>query len=115
EDDTADPLELVSFAVDGQEYALPLDQVQEIVQAPESVNRIPNSGSRVLGVIDLRGRLLPVVSMRRVFGLPVSDLEPQNRIVVVSVDGGVVGMVMDTVRQVLRVPRDLVAALPDAV
>lgn len=115
EDDTAEPLELVSFAVDGQEYALPIDQVQEIVQAPESVNRIPNSGSRVLGVIDLRGRLLPVVSMRRVFGLPVSELEPQNRIVVVSVGGGVVGMVMDTVRQVLRVPRDLVAALPEVV
>jgi purine-binding chemotaxis protein CheW len=115
EDDTADPLELVSFAVDGQEYALPMDQVQEIVQAPESVNRIPNAGSRVLGVIDLRGRLLPVVSMRRVFGLPVTDLEPQNRIVVVSVDGGVVGMVMDTVRQVLRVPRELVAALPDVI
>jgi purine-binding chemotaxis protein CheW len=115
DDPAADPLELVSFAVDGQEYALPIDQVQEIVQAPDSVNRIPNSGSRVLGVIDLRGRLLPVVSMRRIFGLPVNDLEPQNRIVVVSVDGGVVGMVMDTVRQVLRVPRDLVAALPDAV
>ena len=115
EDDTADPLELVSFAVDGQEYALPIDQVQEIVQAPESVNQIPNSGSRVLGVIDLRGRLLPVVSMRRVFGLPVSALEPQNRIVVVSVGGGVVGMVMDTVRQVLRVPRELVAPLPEMV
>lgn len=115
EDDNADPLELVSFAVDGQEYALPIDQVQEIVQAPESVNRIPNSGARVLGVIDLRGRLLPVVSMRRVFGLPATDLEPQNRIVVVSVDDGVVGMVMDTVRQVLRVPRDLVAPLPDVI
>jgi purine-binding chemotaxis protein CheW len=115
EDEADDTLELVSFAVDGQEYALPIDQVQEIVQAPESVNRIPNSGSRVLGVIDLRGRLLPVVSMRRVFGLPVTDLEPQNRIVVVSLDGGVVGMVMDTVRQVLRVPRELVAALPDVV
>jgi purine-binding chemotaxis protein CheW len=115
EEEADDTLELVSFAVDGQEYALPIDQVQEIVQAPESVNRIPNSGARVLGVIDLRGRLLPVVSMRRVFGLPVTDIEPQNRIVVVSLDGGVVGMVMDTVRQVLRVPRELVAPLPEVV
>ncbi|MEV4346190.1 chemotaxis protein CheW [Actinoplanes sp. NPDC049596] len=107
-----DTLELVSFAVQGQEYALPIDQVQEIVQAPESVSHVPNSGSRVLGVIDLRGRLLPVVSMRRVFGLPVTPLEPQNRIVVVSIDGGVVGVVMDTVREVLRVPHELVAPLP---
>ncbi|SNY15276.1 chemotaxis protein CheW [Paractinoplanes atraurantiacus] len=107
-----DTLELVSFAVQGQEYALPIDQVQEIVQAPESVSHVPNAGSRVLGVIDLRGRLLPVVSMRRVFGLPVTPLEPQNRIVVVSIDGGVVGVVMDTVREVLRVPHQLVAPLP---
>ncbi|MEU4621490.1 chemotaxis protein CheW [Actinoplanes sp. NPDC023801] len=110
-----DTLELVSFAVEGQEYALPIDQVQEIVQAPESVSHVPNAGSRVLGVIDLRGRLLPVVSMRRVFGLPVTPLEPQNRIVVVSIDGGVVGMVMDTVREVLRVPHHLVAPLPTVV
>jgi purine-binding chemotaxis protein CheW len=107
-----DTLELVSFAVEGQEYALPIDQVQEIVQAPETVSHVPNAGNRVLGVIDLRGRLLPVVSMRRVFGLPVTDLEPKNRIVVVSLDGGVVGVVMDTVREVLRVPHQLVAPLP---
>ena len=112
EAESDDTLELVSFAVQGQEYALPIDQVQEIVQAPESVSHVPNAGSRVLGVIDLRGRLLPVVSMRRVFGLPVTDLEPQNRIVVVSLDGGVVGVVMDTVREVLRVPHQLVAPLP---
>ncbi|GIM94112.1 chemotaxis protein CheW [Paractinoplanes toevensis] len=111
-----DTLELVSFAVEGQEYALPIDQVQEIVQAPESVSHVPNAGSRVLGVIDLRGRLLPVVSMRRVFGLPMTDLEPQNRIVVVSLPGnGVVGVVMDTVREVLRVPHQLVAPLPSFV
>ncbi|WP_229069293.1 chemotaxis protein CheW [Actinoplanes sp. DH11] len=110
-----DTLELVSFAVEGQEYALPIDQVQEIVQAPESVSHVPNAGSEILGVIDLRGRLLPVVSMRRVFGLPVTPLAPQNRIVVVSIDGGVVGVVMDTVREVLRVPHQLVAPLPGVV
>jgi purine-binding chemotaxis protein CheW len=112
ETENDDTLELVSFAVEGQEYALPIAQVQEIVQAPESVSHIPNAGSHVLGVIDLRGRLLPVVSMRRVFGLPLTPLEPRNRIVVVSLEGGVVGVVMDTVREVLRVPHELVAPLP---
>jgi purine-binding chemotaxis protein CheW len=115
EAEIADTLELVSFGVDGQEYALPIDRVREIVQAPDSVNQVPNSGAWVLGVIDLRGRLLPVVSTRRVFGLPVTPLERHNRIVVVSLDQGVVGMVMDTVRQVLRVPLDLVAPLPTIV
>ena len=115
-----DTLELVSFSVDGQEYALPIDRVQEIVQAPERVTTVPNAHARVLGVMDLRGRLLPVVSLRQVFGLEVGPLEPANRIVVVQMPGQegagarpVVGVVMDTVREVLRVPQGLVAALPE--
>jgi len=114
-----DTLELVSFAVDGQEYALPIDQVKEIVQAPERVTTVPNAEPRVLGVMDLRGGLLPVISLRHIFGLEQAPLEPHNRIVVVHLPGdgesgaGVVGMVMDTVREVLRVPGGLVADLPD--
>ena len=114
-----DTLELVSFVVDGQEYALPIDRVQEIVQAPERVTTVPNAEPGVLGVMDLRGRLLPVVSLRAVFGLASAPLEPKNRIVVVQLpddgsgDAGVVGVVMDTVREVLRVPHTVVAELPD--
>ncbi len=118
-DDSAGTLELVSFAVDGQEYALPIDRVQEIVQAPERLTAVPNAAGRVLGVMDLRGALLPVLSLRSVFGLPRQDLEPHNRIVVVTVerDGSrsLVGVVMDTVREVLRVPLALVDPLPHVV
>ncbi|WP_432511320.1 chemotaxis protein CheW [Kineococcus sp. SYSU DK001] len=119
EDDSSDTLELVSFAVDGQEYALPIDRVQEIVQAPERVTAVPNAAARVLGVMDLRGGLLPVVSLRQVFGLEVPVLQPHNRIVVVTVERegreSLVGVVMDTVREVLRVPAELVGALPHVV
>jgi purine-binding chemotaxis protein CheW len=116
--DASETLELVSFIVDGQEYALPIDRVQEIAQAPETVTAVPNADHRVLGVMDLRGRLLPVVSLRRIFGLPEAGLEAHNRIVVVPLagagdgDDSIVGVVMDTVRQVLRVPKDVVDELP---
>ncbi|WP_432519331.1 chemotaxis protein CheW [Kineococcus sp. SYSU DK006] len=119
EEDSSDTLELVSFAVDGQEYALPIDRVQEIVQAPERVTAVPNAAARVLGVMDLRGGLLPVVSLRQVFGLEVPALQAHNRIVVVTVERegreSLVGVVMDTVREVLRVPAELVGALPHVV
>ncbi|ABS03332.1 chemotaxis protein CheW [Kineococcus radiotolerans] len=119
EEDSSGTLELVSFAVDGQEYALPIDRVQEIVQAPERVTAVPNAAARVLGVMDLRGGLLPVVSLRQVFGLEVPALQAHNRIVVVTVERegreSLVGVVMDTVREVLRVPADLVGALPHVV
>ena len=121
--DAGETLELVSFIVNGQEYALPIDRVQEIAQAPETVTEVPNADHRVLGVMDLRGRLLPVVSLRRIFGLPEAGLEAHNRIVVVPLagpdntrsdnkGGSIVGVVMDTVRQVLRVPKGLVDPLP---
>jgi purine-binding chemotaxis protein CheW len=119
DEDVADTLELVSFAVDGQEYALPIDRVQEIVQAPDRVTPVPNAAPKVLGVMDLRGGLLPVLSLRSVFGLPVQALAPHNRIVVITVNREghtyLVGVVMDTVREVLRVPLALVDPLPEVV
>jgi purine-binding chemotaxis protein CheW len=120
EDESDDTFEMVSFIVDGQEYALPIDQIQEIVQASNSVSEVPNADPRVLGVMDLRGRLLPLVSLRRIFGLNQQPLDESSRIVVVplrSEDGrdAAVGVVMDTVREVLRVPRDLVDAVPSIV
>ena len=113
DDDGTDSVELVSFIIDNQEYALPIARVREIVQAPEAINRIPNASDRVLGVMDLRGKLLPILSMRRIFGLVETDLLPTHRIVVVALDGArTVGVVTDDVREVLRVPAELIAQLP---
>jgi purine-binding chemotaxis protein CheW len=107
-------IQLVSFTVAGQEYALPIEQVKEIVQIPESITTVPNSGPHVLGVMTLRNRLLPLVSLRRMFNLPDVELTDANKIVVVALGEGVsVGMVMDSVREVLRVSRAVIDALPE--
>jgi purine-binding chemotaxis protein CheW len=113
--------EMVSFVVDGQEYALPIDEIQEIVRVPDAVSTVPNADRRVLGVMDLRGGLLPLISLRRVFGLQQEQVDESSRVVVVSLEDVEskrrvpVGIVMDTVREVLRVPRELVDALPNFV
>jgi purine-binding chemotaxis protein CheW len=104
----------VSFTVAGQEYALPIEQVQEIVQIPASVTEVPNSDSHVLGVMTLRNRLLPLVSLRRMFNLPDIELTDTNKIVVVGLAQGVsVGLVMDSVREVLRVSKSVIDAVPE--
>jgi purine-binding chemotaxis protein CheW len=112
----SDEIQLVSFELDGQEYALPIESVQEIVQVPETINTVPNAQGHVLGVMNLRNRLLPLVSLRSMFGLPATAVGEQSRIVVVShrLDGvdHAVGLVTDTVKEVLRVPRALVDPLP---
>jgi len=108
----SDELQLVSFDVAGQEYAIAIEDVQEIVQVPEQIIRVPHSESHVLGVMTLRNRLLPLVSLRRMFGLPPREADEQSRIVVVSLGAMAVGVVMDTVNEVLRVARTEVDAMP---
>lgn len=117
DDTVGDEIQLVSFVVAGQEYAFPIENVQEIVQVPERITRVPNSEAFLLGVITLRDRLLPLVSLRSLFSLPARELSEQDRIVVISLGRGsrdemAVGVVMDSVKEVLRVNRALVDAVP---
>jgi len=107
-----DELQLVSFAVAGQEYAIVIDDVQEIVQIPEHIVHVPHSQSHVLGVMTLRNRLLPLVSLRRMFGLPDQEDNEHSRIVVVALGTISVGVVMDSVNEVLRVAKIYVDTMP---
>ena len=112
---TVDENQLVSFEVAGQEYAFPIEEVQEIVQLPEHVTEVPNTPSHVLGVITLRNRLLPLVSLREMFGLAPAEVTDANKVVVVSLGEGTgtsVGVVMDSIKEVLRVGRSAIDAMP---
>ncbi|MEA9393223.1 chemotaxis protein CheW [Acerihabitans sp. TG2] len=107
-----DILQLVSFEAAGQEYAIVIDDVQEIVQVPDTIVRVPHSASHVLGMMILRNRLLPLVSLRLMFGLPERESDEESRIMVVSLGAVSVGVVMDSVNEVLRVARADVDAMP---
>jgi purine-binding chemotaxis protein CheW len=112
---TIDENQLVSFEVAGQEYAFPIEEVQEIVQLPEHITEVPNTAAHVLGVITLRNRLLPLVSLREMFGLPPAEVREANKVVVVSLGdslGTSVGVVMDSIKEVLRVGRSAIDAMP---
>ncbi len=109
----SDELRLVSFTVADQEYAIDIADVQEIVQVPERITGLPNTPHHCLGVISLRQRLLPLVSLRALFSLPMHELDEHHRIVVVSLPGrGQVGLVTDTVKEVLSVPRSQSDSMP---
>jgi len=111
--------QLVSFYVENQEYAFDLMEVEEIVRVPENIAEMPATEHHVLGMIDLRGRLLPLVSLRRMFGFKEKDLDEHNRVLVIGVRaaGGLfhsVGIVVDDVREVINVAmsdRDKVPSL----
>lgn len=110
---TVDELRLVSFTVDGQEYAIDIANVQEIVQRPADITAVPNTPAHVLGLMSLRQRLLPLVSLRCLFGMADAEASEHQRIVVVGLPGGAqVGLVTDTVKEVLSVPRQQADAMP---
>jgi purine-binding chemotaxis protein CheW len=115
--DDDDTIQLVSLVVDGQEYAFAIHDVDEIVRVPEQIAHVPHAQSHVLGLINLRNRLLPLVSLRRIFSLGELSLNENNRVVVVRLDTGAgdgerVGIVVDQVREVLRVSASAQDRLP---
>jgi purine-binding chemotaxis protein CheW len=107
---------LVSFEADGEEYAVPVSAVREIVRREARIARMPHADSRNLGVITLRGRLLPLVELRTLLGLGPSSAgrrdDASGRIVVLSFGGLEVGLVVDRAREVLRVRSDHIDPVP---
>ena len=104
-------LQLVSFHVGGEEFGLDILRVQEIIRV-QQLTRVPNSPDFVEGVINLRGKVIPVVALRKRFGLETLAQDKQTRIVVVEVKGTVLGFMVDSVSEVLRIPADTVEAPP---
>jgi purine-binding chemotaxis protein CheW len=105
---------LVTFDVAGQEYAFPLDTVREIVTTPESLTIIPGSDDAVRGVIPYRDGLLPLLSLRRLLGLPSATL-PREKALIVTVGNILVGFVADRTHAVVSVEPDRVEPAPPVI
>jgi purine-binding chemotaxis protein CheW len=108
--------QLVTFHLDGEEFAVEILKVQEIIRKIDST-RVPNAPSFVEGVINLRGKVVPVICLRKRFGLadPETGGSALRRIVVVEVGGTVAGLAVDSVSEVLRIPEDTVEPPPKLV
>lgn len=107
-------LQLVSFNIGGEEFGVDILQVQEINRMLE-VTHVPNAPEYVDGVINLRGKVIPIVDLRRRFGMPRKEHDKNTRIVVVELNGQVVGFVVDAVTEVLRIPRSVTEPPPSIV
>ena len=106
-----DLLQLVSFRIGGEEFALDILRVQEIIRV-QQLTRVPNSPDCVDGVINLRGKVIPVIALRKRFGLEQIAHDKQTRIVVVEVKGAIWGFIVDSVSEVLRIPAHTVELPP---
>lgn len=109
----SDELHLVTFSL-GEEYGVHIRQVQEIIRVG-SVTIVPNSPSYMEGVINLRGRVLPVLNLRKKLGVPEAGVTKDSRVVVTEVGGKTLGLLVDSVSHVIKVPAEVVEAAPEEV
>jgi purine-binding chemotaxis protein CheW len=101
--------QLVVFALDGQQYALNLANVERVVRAVE-VTHLPDAPEAILGVINFEGRVIPVVNTRKRLGLPERDVEVHDLFIIARGDGRSVAFVGDDVNPVLEMHEDQVIA-----
>lgn len=104
-------LQLVGFHVGGEEFCLDILRVQEIIRL-QQLTRVPNSHESMDGVMNLRGKIIPVIGLRKRFGLEPVPPNKQNRIVVVEIGGAVLGLIVDSVSEVLRLPAGAIEPPP---
>ena len=107
-------LQLVSFNIGQEEFGLGIQSIQEINRMVE-ITRVPNSPEFVSGVINLRGKVIPIVNLRKRFGFPPKENDRNTRIIVVELGGMVVGFVVDSVSEVLRIPKNITEPPPSIV
>jgi purine-binding chemotaxis protein CheW len=105
---------LVTFKIGDEEFGLDLLSVQTIIRMVEPT-QIPRSPHFVEGVINLRGSIIPVIDFRKRFNLPPQESEKDTRIIVTDVDGKVVGFIVDSVSEVLRIPTSAIEPPPPMV
>jgi purine-binding chemotaxis protein CheW len=106
---------LVTFEVAGQEFALPLRTVQEILPLPATVAPVARAETLVVGVISVRDALLPLMSLRGLLGFGPADKSlDQQKIIVVNLDGAQVGLVADGARAIVAAELDSVDPIPPA-
>lgn len=99
---THEIIQLVSFELGGEEYGVDVLSVREIIRMP-GITKMPNTPEYVDGIINLRGTVVPIISLRRRFGLPERGQDRQSRILVMEVGGGLTGFVVDAVAEVIRI------------
>lgn len=104
-------IQLVSFRLGLEVYAIDISRVQEIKRMVE-VTKVPQAPSYCEGVINLRGKVIPVIDLRTKLDLESTERDRNSRIVVYDVEGTVTGMIVDAVEEVLRIPRTTIEPTP---
>jgi len=112
--DDSELLQLVSFKVGKEEFAVDISYVQEINRMLQ-ITQVPNTPEYLEGVVNLRGRVIPVIDLRVKLRLPTKDHDKNTRIIVVEIKEKTVGFIVDAVNEVLRIPKSITEPPPESI
>lgn len=107
-------VQLVAFMLENEEFAVDIQKVREVLKMTR-ITPLPRSLEFVEGVINLRGEIIPVVDLRKRFGLDDAQRDEDSRIIIVEINQSDVGLVVDSVSEVVRLPEESIHGAPTGV
>jgi purine-binding chemotaxis protein CheW len=107
-------MQLVSFKLGGETFGIVITKIREIILVGE-ITHVPETPHYVKGLINLRSTVIPVIDLRARFSLADTELTPESRIMVLHVRGRMIGIVVDSVNEVLRVTQQEISPAPPTV
>ena len=96
-------LQVVGFRIGNETYGVRIGSVREIVRVPE-ITSVPSAPDLIEGVINLRGKIIPVMDLRKRFGQTDIQADKKNRILVVELENKLVGLIVNAASEVLKIP-----------
>jgi purine-binding chemotaxis protein CheW len=105
-------LQIVGFRVGRESYGVPITSVHEIVRVPE-ITAVPDAPDYLEGVINLRGKIVSIIDLRKRFGEPAAELSSKNRVLVTEINGKLVGLIVDAASEVLKIRRSEIETPPN--
>jgi len=106
------PLEFLSFTLGDEEYGIDIQKVQEL-RGYDAVTRIANAPEFIKGVVNLRGIIVPIIDMRIRFGIGTPSYDQFTVVIVLNIGGRVVGMVVDSVSDVITLSQEQIKPAPE--
>ncbi|MFN8578416.1 MAG: chemotaxis protein CheW [Candidatus Sericytochromatia bacterium] len=111
---SSEEMQVVVFKLGTDEYCVPVSQAREI-QIYSTPTRIPNTPSFVEGIINLRGQIIPILDLKKRFGAGATDVNSATKIIIIDMDGELLGILVDSVSEVLKIQQSRFEPTPNAV
>lgn len=106
--------QVVSFNLANEEYAIEITKIKEIILV-EGITSVPQMPDYIEGIINLRGNVIPVLDLRKRFGMKNTALNDDTRIVVSRMSEKIIGLIVDSVSQVMKIPNNDIQPPPDTI